>query len=100
MEEATTMVRTFQEAIQALNLAKVMDAKSITQDFEKKIKSIEESNRLLQKEKEAAYLEALKAREDKSVIKAELARQKLLVAAYEAHLAESSAKDTSSTIVP
>lgn len=69
-----------------------MDAKSITQDYEKKIKSMEESNETLQKEKEAAHLEASKGREDESVIKAELARQKLLVAAYEAHLAESSAK--------
>ena len=92
------MVRTFQETIQALNLAKVMDAKSITQDYEKKIKSMEEANENLQKEKQAAHLEASKAREDESVIKAELARQKLLLAAYEARLAESSAKDSTSTV--
>jgi uncharacterized protein YciW len=92
MEEATTMVRTFQEAVQALNLAKVMDAKSITQDYEKKIKSMEKSNKNLQKEKEAAHLEASKACEDELAIKAELVKQNLLVAAYEARLAESSGK--------
>jgi hypothetical protein len=94
MEEATTMVTTFQEAIQALNLAKVIDAKSITQDYEKKIKSMEKTYDNLQKEKEAAHFEASKAREDESAIKVELARQKLLVASYEARLAECSAKDS------
>ena len=41
---------------------------SITQDYEKRIKSMEETNDILQKEKEAAHLEALKAREDESAI--------------------------------
>ena len=49
---------------------------------------MEESNEILQKEKKAAHLEASKACENESAIKAELAKQKLLVAAYKACLAE------------
>jgi len=85
MEEATAMVTTFQQTTQALNLAKVMDAKSITQEYEKKIKTMEQTNENLQKE-----MEASKARDEELNIKAELARQKLLVASYEARLARGS----------